>query len=193
MPRSVRAFRATTSTSTSRNGSASPARCNGRSRDSTVISLDALFARFDAERSEIFLEAPVFSTNGAAAMNNVDVRRCSDRRRRTRIVYGVFNDVDIRSEARFDELRTDFTHITLDGSHEFSDTLRLHALVGYSRGRSRQPRPDDVAVRSRRRRRLQLRLPRQQPLAGDHVRQRQCHQPGRPGRCRRSACARRAP
>ncbi len=99
--------------------------------DSTVISLDALFARFDAERSEIFLEAPVFSTNGAAAMNNVDVVDAVIDDTNT-IVYGVFNDVDIRSEARFDELRTDFTHITLDGSHEFSDTLRLHALVGYS-------------------------------------------------------------
>ena len=30
------------------------------------------------------------------------------------LVYGVFNDVDIRSEARFDELETDFTHLTLD-------------------------------------------------------------------------------
>jgi TonB-dependent receptor len=99
--------------------------------DSTVISLDALFARFDAERREIFLEAPVFSTNGAAAMNNVDVVDAVIDGTNT-IVYGLFNDVDIRSEARFDELRTDFTHITLDGSHEFSDTLRLHALVGYS-------------------------------------------------------------
>src|SRR5687767_3989942 len=81
--------------------------------DSTVISLDALFARFDAERSETFLEAPVFSTNGAAAMNNVDVVDAVIDGTNS-IVYGVFNDVDIRSEARFDELRTDFTHITLD-------------------------------------------------------------------------------
>ena len=33
--------------------------------DATSISLDALYAKFDAERSEIFLEAPVFSTDGA--------------------------------------------------------------------------------------------------------------------------------
>ncbi len=54
-------------------------------------------------------------------------------------MYGVFNDVDIRSEARFDELRTDFTHLTLDGSHEFSETLRLHALVGYSEAEHDNP------------------------------------------------------
>jgi TonB-dependent receptor len=99
--------------------------------DSTVLSFDALFARFDAERSEIFLEAPVFSATGAQAMNNVDVVDAVIDSTNS-IVYGVFNDVDIRSEARFDELRTDFTHITLDGSHEFSDTMRLHMLVGYS-------------------------------------------------------------
>src|SRR5688572_29031756 len=106
--------------------------------DSTVISLDALFSRFDAERSEIFLEAPVFSTNGAAAMNNVDVVDAAIDGTNT-IVYGVFNDVDTRSEARFDELRTDFTHLTLDGSHEFSETLRLHALVGYSEAEHDNP------------------------------------------------------
>ena len=107
--------------------------------DSTLISLDGLFARFDAERSEIFLEAPVFSATGAAAMNNVDIRSMQSIDRTNTIVYGVFDDVDIRSEARFDELRTDFTHLTLDGSHEFSETLRLHALVGYSEAEHDNP------------------------------------------------------
>ena len=106
--------------------------------DSTVLSFDALFARFDAERSEIFLEAPVFSATGAQAMNNVDVVDAVIDSTNT-IVYGIFNDVDIRSEARFDELRTDFTHLTLDGSHEFSETLRLHALVGYSEAEHDNP------------------------------------------------------
>ena len=31
-------------------------------------------------------------------------------------MYGVFNDVDVRSEARFDELTTEFTQITLEGN-----------------------------------------------------------------------------
>ena len=99
--------------------------------EKTLVSLDGMFAKFDAERREIFLEAPVFSTNGAAAINNVNPRNAVIDSTNT-IVYGVFDDVDIRSEARFDKLKTDFTHITLDGEHEISDTLRLHALVGYS-------------------------------------------------------------
>lgn len=106
--------------------------------DSTVISLDALFARFDAERSEIFLEAPVFSATGAANIQNVNPVNAFIDSSNT-LTYGVFNDVDIRSEARFDELRTDFTHVTLDGSHEFSEKLRLHALVGYSQAEHDNP------------------------------------------------------
>ncbi len=39
------------------------------------------------------------------------------------LVYGVFNDVDIRSEARSDELTTEFTQVTLDGKHAFSDAF----------------------------------------------------------------------
>ncbi|HEY7639000.1 MAG TPA: TonB-dependent receptor [Steroidobacteraceae bacterium] len=100
--------------------------------DSTLLTLDALFARFDAERSEIFLEAPVFSATGAQNMNNVNPRDAVIDDTNT-LVYGVFDDVDIRSEARFDKLRTDFTHVTLNGSHDFSEKLRMNALVGYSK------------------------------------------------------------
>jgi TonB-dependent receptor len=106
--------------------------------DSTLVSLDAMYANFKAERSEIFLEAPVFSTTGAAAMNNVDVVDAVIDSTNS-LVYGVFNDVDIRSEARFDELETDFTHITLDLAHSFSDTWRVHALVGYSEAEHDNP------------------------------------------------------
>jgi iron complex outermembrane recepter protein len=106
--------------------------------DRTVLSLDGLFANFEAERSEIFLEAPVFSTNGLASIRNVTVNDAVIDSSNS-IVYGVFDNVDIRSEARFDELETDFTHLTLDGEHSFSDTLRLHALVGYSEAEHDNP------------------------------------------------------
>lgn len=99
--------------------------------DVTQLSFDAMYAKFDAERREIFLEAPVFSTNGPAGIGNVQVRDAAIDGSGT-LVYGVFDNVDIRSEARYDELETEFTHLTLDGEHSFSDTVRLHGLVGYS-------------------------------------------------------------
>jgi TonB-dependent receptor len=99
--------------------------------DNTQLTLDALYAKFDAKRSEIFLEAPVFSSNGAAAINNVQVRDAVIDNTNT-LVYGVFDNVDIRSEQRYDELETEFTHLTFEAEHSFSDTLRVKGLVGYS-------------------------------------------------------------
>lgn len=106
--------------------------------DNTLISLDGMFANFKAERSEIFLEAPVFSATGTAAIQNVDVVDAVIDATNS-IVYGVFNDVDIRSEARFDKLETDFTHLTLDLTHSFSDTWHMHALAGYSEAEHDNP------------------------------------------------------
>ncbi len=54
----------------------------------------------------MFLQAPVFSAAGAAGIGDVDVREAEIRTGRdgeTALVYGVFDDVDIRSEQRFDE------------------------------------------------------------------------------------------
>jgi iron complex outermembrane recepter protein len=113
--------------------------------DATTISLDVLYAKFDAERQEIFLEAPVFSTAGnamapGAAPNINDVNPVAAVIDNTNtLVYGVFNDVDIRSEARFDELSTEFTQITLDAKHSFSDTVTLNALVGFAESNHDNP------------------------------------------------------
>ncbi|MFC4309826.1 TonB-dependent receptor [Steroidobacter flavus] len=105
--------------------------------DRTTISLDALYAKFKAERNEIFLEAPGFSGNNANS-NVIGVTDAVIDNTNT-IVYGVFNNVDIRSEARHDELETDFTHLTLEGTHEFNDRLRVKGLVGYSEAEHDNP------------------------------------------------------
>jgi iron complex outermembrane receptor protein len=108
--------------------------------DRTTISLDALYAKFKAERNEIFLEAPGFSANNAGS-NPIQVRDAviETTGATSTMVYGVFDDVDIRSEARHDELETDFTHLTLEGTHEFTDRVRLKGLVGYSEAKHDNP------------------------------------------------------
>jgi iron complex outermembrane recepter protein len=104
-----------------------------------------LYAKFDAQRTEIFLEAPVFSTAGnamapGAAPNINDVNPVAAVIDNTNtLVYGVFNDVDIRSEARFDELTTQFTQVTLDAKHSFSDTVTLNALLGFAESNHDNP------------------------------------------------------
>ena len=54
--------------------------------------------------------------------------------------YGVFNDVDIRTEARFDDLTTEFTQITLDGSHDFENGLKVHGLAGMAESNHDNPK-----------------------------------------------------
>ena len=106
--------------------------------DATQLSLDVLYSKFEAERDEIFLESPLFSTNGMAGINDTEVQAAQIGANNT-LVYGVFDDVDIRSEARFDELETRFYQATLDGVHSFSDTFRLHGLVGFAQSNHDNP------------------------------------------------------
>jgi iron complex outermembrane recepter protein len=96
--------------------------------DSTSINLDALYSKFEAERREIFLEIPNFSSaaNGIRVQDAVIDSTNS-------IVYGVFNNVDIRSEQRFDELETEFTQVSLDAQQKLTDKLSLNAYAGYAK------------------------------------------------------------
>jgi TonB-dependent receptor len=98
-----------------------------RPSDATEVTFDALFARFEAERSEIFLEIPNFSS-GQSGIQAIDAEVDAT----NSVVFGTFNNVDIRTEQRFDELRTDFTQATLDLSHALSDSVKVNALVGFA-------------------------------------------------------------
>jgi TonB-dependent receptor len=95
--------------------------------DRTAINLDALYAEFNAERSETFLEVPNFSS-GAQGIRVQDAVIDGN----NTLSYGVFNNVDIRSETRHDELSTEFKQLTLDMSQQLTDTLTLTGLVGKS-------------------------------------------------------------
>src|SRR5690606_1698218 len=79
----------------------------------TAVNLDVLYAEFNAQRREIFLEVSNFS-GGAQGIRVADAIIDNT----NTLVYGVFNNVDIRSEQRFDDLSTEFTQVTLDVSHK---------------------------------------------------------------------------
>jgi TonB-dependent receptor len=103
--------------------------------DSTVISLDALYADLQATRTEQFLEMPNFS----ASLTPVDVLQVEIDSATNNMVYGLFNDVDIRSEQRYDELQTEFTQVTLGIEHDFSDTLHFNAMAGLAESKFDNP------------------------------------------------------
>lgn len=99
--------------------------------DATLFTFDALYANFDATRSEDFLEAISFSRTGAGKPQTIVRDGVVDAN--GNLVYGVFDNVDVRSESRYDELETTFQQFSLDGTHAFSDGLRGHMLLGYSK------------------------------------------------------------
>jgi iron complex outermembrane recepter protein len=109
-------------------------------RDGTTISLDGLYADFKATREEQYLEAPSFSVGGACTTANVnttcgiadtDVTAATINAQNT-LISGTFNDVDLRTENRFDDLRTKFTQITLSGESALTDRLTVNGLIGRS-------------------------------------------------------------
>ncbi|OGT56874.1 MAG: TonB-dependent receptor [Gammaproteobacteria bacterium RIFCSPHIGHO2_12_FULL_63_22] len=97
----------------------------------TEFSLDMMYAEFDAKRTENFLEAVSFSRTGAGKPQTIV--RDGEIDGRGNLVYGLFDDVDVRSEARYDELNTRFTQLGLTGSHMFTDSLELSGFVGHSK------------------------------------------------------------
>ncbi len=101
-----------------------------RPSDATDITLDVLYAEHNATRSESFLESAVFSTNGAAGLQDVDV--LAHEIQGNTLVFGRFDDVDIRSEFRQDELNTILRQTSLTMEHQFSDSLEGRLFVGRS-------------------------------------------------------------
>jgi TonB-dependent receptor len=102
--------------------------------DSTLITFDALYSNLDATRTEPFLEAISFARGNAAGRGSTDVMDFEVDANNT-LTYGVFNDVDVRSENRYDEWETDFTQFSLSLGHEFSDRFRIDALAGTSKSK----------------------------------------------------------
>jgi len=108
-----------------------------RPTDTTDLTLDYLYADHDSTRSESFLEAPVFSTTGASAIGAVDVTNYQIDG--NTLTYGTFNDVDIRSEYRYDQLSTTLRQISLNLDQDITPQLRLNAYVGHSIALHRNP------------------------------------------------------
>jgi len=108
-----------------------------RPSTSTDITLDVLYADHNATRSESFLESAVFSTTGGNAINAVDVLAYEIQG--NSLVYGQFNDVDIRSEFRYDELSSELGQISVTLDHEFSNRLSGRFFAGTSRADHSNP------------------------------------------------------
>jgi iron complex outermembrane receptor protein len=55
------------------------------------------------------------------------------------MVYGLFDDVDVESETRYDKLETEYSQVTFTGEHRFGDKLKVTGLVGFSKSDFKNP------------------------------------------------------
>jgi iron complex outermembrane receptor protein len=95
-----------------------------RPSDSTEISLDSLWAKFDANRNEVFMQGSL--NPGANATSNLLNHEIQG----NTLVYADIAGARLLSENRYDEMSTDFSQTTLSLKQDFTDRFRLKAMVG---------------------------------------------------------------
>jgi len=106
--------------------------------ESNLFNLDLLYSDYNAKRDENFLEAFSFSRN-ASQGGKPQTRLLAGEIDNGTLVFGQFDDVDIRSESRHDELETEFYSVTLSGEHTLNDQWSINELLGYSRSDFNNP------------------------------------------------------
>jgi len=97
----------------------------------TLFTMDMLYSKLDSTRTENFLQAWSLSRGadqgGKPQVDIIDFEVDPDT---GEMVYARLDDMDIRSESRFDVLETEFKQMTFAVEHEFSERLRFNGLVG---------------------------------------------------------------
>jgi TonB-dependent receptor len=109
-----------------------------RPTDRTQFALDALYSKIDAVRDEKYIEAISFS-RGASQNGKPQTIVRDGVVENGALVYGLFDDVDIRSESRHDEWNTVFTQLGLEGEHEFTDNFKISGKLGTSKSEHENP------------------------------------------------------
>jgi len=108
-----------------------------RPSDATLISIDGLYSRLDGTRKEAQFQAIGFSRSGTGKPQTIIRSATVDSN--NNIVSGTFDAVDLRVQARYDELKTDFYQLTGTLDQKLGENLKFGAIVGYSRSEFRNP------------------------------------------------------
>lgn len=108
-----------------------------RPAEGTLISLDGLYSRLDGTRAEAQFHAIGFSRSGKGKPESIIRSGTIDAN--NNIISGTFDNVDLRTQARYDELKTDFYEVTGNLEQELGERLKFTGLVGYANSAFRNP------------------------------------------------------
>ncbi|UYY60031.1 TonB-dependent receptor [Sphingomonas sp. S2-65] len=109
-----------------------------RPSETTLLTFDGLYSNSKTTRTENYLEAISFSRTGATGKPQTIIRD-GEVNDQNELVYGVFDDVDMRVESRMDKLETEFQQYTGTLTQEFSDRLRGTLYGGYAKSDFKNP------------------------------------------------------
>lgn len=105
--------------------------------EKTLISIDGLYSRLDGTRKEAQFQAISFSRSGTGKPQTIIRSGVVDANRN--IISGTFDNVDLRTQARYDRLVTDFYQLTGTLDQKIGETFKFGAIIGYSRSEFRNP------------------------------------------------------
>lgn len=111
----------------------------------TLLSLDMMHSDYTANRDEQYLEAISFSRgdgnlvgNPSTSIYNYHINSKGE------IDKATFNNVDVRSEARHDELKSTFNQVNLSLDQKIGDRMQLKLFTGGSK--SKQANPEQTTL-----------------------------------------------
>jgi TonB-dependent receptor len=107
--------------------------------DHTLVTFDALYSDYKENRREMYLNGISFSrslsSNGKPETSVLDAE-VNDK---GDLVYGVFDNVDVRSDDRLVKEETKFQQYTLKFHQDLTDSWRIDGLIGTSSSRFSNP------------------------------------------------------
>jgi TonB-dependent receptor len=105
--------------------------------DSTLVTFDMLYSNSKTTRTENYLEAISFSRTGTGKPQTII--RSGVVNSQNELVYGVFDNVDMRVESRMDELETTFQQYTLTLNQDLGSGVRGTLFAGYANSEFNNP------------------------------------------------------
>ncbi|WP_372017241.1 TonB-dependent receptor [Pseudoxanthomonas sp. 10H] len=102
-----------------------------RPSDDTLLSFDAMYSELGKDQREDSLGANLHRAANLGGKTQIVVRE-AEVDAMNRLTYGVFDNVDFRTEATEIEETTKFQQYSLTLEHAFNDDVRLDAVLGHS-------------------------------------------------------------
>ncbi|WP_031230722.1 TonB-dependent receptor [Asticcacaulis sp. YBE204] len=101
----------------------------------TLLTADLLLARHKTQRNDYYLEAIGFSRGASQGGKPEIVPRRVELDADQAVIYGVFDNVDVRSEVTVDDFQTDFRQASLRLRHQLTPHWGLDIALGSSRSK----------------------------------------------------------